>query len=47
MADRAGAFYAAIVGEQELQDGVITIRTMEDGRQERIARTELVAWLNR
>jgi histidyl-tRNA synthetase len=47
MADRAGAFYAAIVGEQELQDGVITVRTMEDGAQERIERTELVEWLNR
>jgi histidyl-tRNA synthetase len=47
MADRAGAFYAAIVGEQELRDGVVTVRAMEDGTQERVKRAELVEWLSR
>jgi histidyl-tRNA synthetase len=47
MADRAGAFYAAIVGERELEDGVVTLRTMSDGKQERIERTELASWLSR
>jgi histidyl-tRNA synthetase len=47
MADRAGAFFAAIVGERELQDGVVTVRKMDDGSQERVERTELAAWLSR
>jgi histidyl-tRNA synthetase len=47
MADRAGAFYAAIVGDRELEDGVVTLRTMLDGKQERIERTELASWLSR
>ena len=47
MADRAGAFFAAIVGERELQDGVVTVRRMDDGSQERVERTELAAWLSR
>jgi histidyl-tRNA synthetase len=46
MADRAGAFYAAILGDRELEDGVVTLRTMSDGKQERIARTELASWLS-
>jgi histidyl-tRNA synthetase len=47
MADRAGAYFAAILGERELEEGVVTVRTMEDGSQERVDRAELVAWLNR
>jgi histidyl-tRNA synthetase len=46
MADRAGAFFAAIVGERELQDGVVTLRRMNDGSQERVKRTELASWLS-
>ncbi|HEX2025564.1 MAG TPA: His/Gly/Thr/Pro-type tRNA ligase C-terminal domain-containing protein, partial [Actinomycetota bacterium] len=47
MADRTGAYYAGIVGEEELQDGVITLRTMTDGTQERIKQAELIEWLSR
>jgi histidyl-tRNA synthetase len=37
MADRAGAAYAAIVGERELEAGVVTIRRLSDGSQEEVA----------
>jgi histidyl-tRNA synthetase len=47
MADRAGATYAAIIGEQELQDGVATMRRMSDGEQESVKLTEVATWLRR
>lgn len=47
MADRSGAPYAAILGERELQDGVVTMRRMDDGTQERVKLTEAAAWLSR
>jgi histidyl-tRNA synthetase len=47
MADRTGASLAAIVGEQELRDGVVTVRKMDDGTQKQVRREELVAWLSR
>jgi histidyl-tRNA synthetase len=47
MAERTGASVAAIVGEQELRDGVVTVRKMDDGTQKQIRREELVAWLSR
>jgi histidyl-tRNA synthetase len=47
MADRAGAGYAAILGERELEDGVVTLRRLSDGRQERVKSAEVVAWLKR
>ena len=34
MADRAGAAYAAIVGERELEAGTVTLRRLDDGEQE-------------
>ena len=45
MADRAGAAYAAIVGEEELQDGVATMRRMADGHQERVKLSEVGTWV--
>ena len=33
MADRAGAAYAAIVGERELEDGTVTLRRLVDGSE--------------
>ncbi|HEX2032316.1 MAG TPA: histidine--tRNA ligase [Actinomycetota bacterium] len=45
MADRAGASYAAILGEEELQDGVATMRRMADGQQERVKLSEVPAWV--
>jgi histidyl-tRNA synthetase len=47
MADRAGAEYAVIIGEQELQDGVATMRRMSDGEQESVKLTEVATWLRR
>jgi histidyl-tRNA synthetase len=37
MADRAGATYAAIVGERELEAGVVTLRRLADGEQREVA----------
>jgi histidyl-tRNA synthetase len=45
MADRAGATFAAILGEKELQDGVVTVRRMADGHQETVKAKELVEWV--
>ncbi|MGH2676581.1 MAG: His/Gly/Thr/Pro-type tRNA ligase C-terminal domain-containing protein, partial [Actinomycetota bacterium] len=47
MADRVGAEYAAILGERELQEGVVTMRRLTDGEQETVARPEVAAWLSR
>ncbi len=47
MADRAGARYAAIIGEREVAEGVATMRRMADGHQEPVKRTEVAAWLTR
>lgn len=45
MADRAGASYAAILGQQELAEGAATMRRMSDGHQERVKRSEVASWL--
>ena len=45
MADRAGAAYAAIVGERELETGSVTLRRMSDGDQKEIAAGRLVGTL--
>ena len=37
MADRAGAAYAAIVGERELEAGSVTLRRLSDGDQQEVA----------
>ena len=37
MADRAGAAFAAILGERELAEGAVTLRRLADGVQETIA----------
>lgn len=42
MADRAGAAYAAILGERELSDGTVTLRRLSDGAQETVPRAEVV-----
>jgi histidyl-tRNA synthetase len=47
MADRSGAAYAAIIGERELQDGVVTMRRLADGQQETVKRSEVASWLGR
>jgi len=45
MADRAGAAYAAIVGEREAAEGRVTLRRLADGRQEELGRADVVNWL--
>jgi histidyl-tRNA synthetase len=47
MADHAGAAFAAIVGERELADGVVTLRRLADGEQETIATGDLAERLLR
>ncbi|HSD49519.1 MAG TPA: His/Gly/Thr/Pro-type tRNA ligase C-terminal domain-containing protein, partial [Actinomycetota bacterium] len=47
MADRAGAAYAAIVGEREAAASVVTLRRLADGTQEEVATADVVNWLTR
>jgi histidyl-tRNA synthetase len=47
MADRSGAAYAAIIGDQELADGVVTLRRLSDGHQETVKQSEVGTWLKR
>ena len=47
MADRSGAAYAAIIGDQELADGVVTLRRLSDGHQETVKQAEVGSWLRR
>ena len=42
-ADRAGAAFAAIVGERELADGTVTLRRLADGARSRSRRRVAVA----
>jgi histidyl-tRNA synthetase len=42
-ADRVTARFTAIVGEQELRDGTVTLRRMSDGAQEEVALDEVAA----
>jgi histidyl-tRNA synthetase len=43
MADRAGARFAAILGDEELAAGTITIRRLADGEQEAVPRDAVAA----
>jgi histidyl-tRNA synthetase len=45
MADRSGARFAAIVGEREAEAGTVTVRRLEDGRQEEVARDQVFQWI--
>jgi histidyl-tRNA synthetase len=36
MADRAGAAHAAILGEREAAEGIVTLRRLADGTQEEV-----------
>jgi histidyl-tRNA synthetase len=47
MADRAGAAYAAIIGEQEVRTGTVTLRDMSEGEQKEVPRGDVVNWLSR
>jgi histidyl-tRNA synthetase len=44
MADRAGAAYAAIVGERELAAGIVSLRRLADGEQREVPAEDPSAW---
>ncbi|MGZ4150530.1 MAG: His/Gly/Thr/Pro-type tRNA ligase C-terminal domain-containing protein, partial [Actinomycetota bacterium] len=43
--DRAGAAYAAILGERELAEGPVTLRRLADGEQQVVAVADVVRWM--
>ncbi|MGZ5299573.1 MAG: histidine--tRNA ligase [Actinomycetota bacterium] len=45
MADRAGAAFVAIVGEQELANGTVTLRRLVDGVQKSVPTSDVATWL--
>jgi histidyl-tRNA synthetase len=47
MADRSGAAFAAILGEKELADGVVTLRHLVDHVQKLVPASDVVKWLTR
>lgn len=47
MADRAGAAFVAILGEQEIADGTVTLRRLVDGVQKAVPSGDVVRWLTR
>jgi histidyl-tRNA synthetase len=47
MADRAGAAFVAIVGEQELANGTVTLRRLIDGVQKSVPTSDVAGWLNK
>jgi histidyl-tRNA synthetase len=47
MADRSGAEHAALLGDRELREGIVTMRRLSDGEQETVPRGEVVGWLSR
>jgi histidyl-tRNA synthetase len=47
MADRAGAAFAAILGERELGSGALTLRRLHDGVQKTVPMAEVAGWLAR
>ena len=44
-ADRLGAAYVAILGEDEAKGGTVTVKSMKDGWQKSVARSEMAALL--
>jgi histidyl-tRNA synthetase len=47
MADRAGAAFVAIVGEQELANGTVTLRRLVDGVQKSVPAADVATWLTK
>ena len=47
MADRAGAQFVAILGDQELASGTVTLRRLVDGVQKSVPTADLVGWLTK
>ena len=47
MADRAGALFAAIIGDREAAEGTVTIKRLSDGKQDTVPGTDVAAWISR
>jgi histidyl-tRNA synthetase len=47
LASRLGARYALILGEDEVNSGQFTVKRMADGVQEKVAASNIAAWLKR
>ncbi len=47
MADRAGAQFVAILGEQELASGTVTLRRLVDGVQKSVPAADVARWLTK
>jgi histidyl-tRNA synthetase len=47
MADRSGAMFAAILGDNELAQGAVTLRRLEDGIQKTVPVADVAGWLTR
>ena len=45
-ANKVGAIVAILLGDEELEKGVVTIRDMESGCQETVPTKSLVSWLS-
>jgi len=45
MADRLGARFAVILGEDELAAGLVAVKRLADGSQQKLAEKELFAFL--
>ncbi|MBL8011942.1 MAG: histidine--tRNA ligase, partial [Flavobacteriales bacterium] len=45
-ADDKGIPYVAILGENELKQGLITVKDMKSGEQKAVRQEELVGWLS-
>lgn len=47
LADRAGAVFAAIIGEREMAEGTVTLRRLADGIQKSVPAGDVARWLTR
>ena len=45
-ADKSGARWALILGEKELERGVVSVKDLQSGEQREVARAETAAWLH-
>jgi histidyl-tRNA synthetase len=45
LADRLKARYALIVGDDELAAGIVTVKRLADGSQQKLAEAELFSYL--
>jgi len=46
-ADRLGARYVLIIGEKEISENTVSVKSMQDGRQTEVARDEVLSFLRK